>query len=117
MYIKNIPLFDTNINSNTFIDKSIMLNTKIDISEIENKLNKILDKFNEKIKYYIHCDESFYDISFNVGFQQYQAMIETSITINIYKNDINKAIIVISKKIDEHPEWADVKKELFKKLM
>jgi hypothetical protein len=114
MHIKNIPLFNLDTNSKNFSDKYIFLQTNKDVFDIENNLNNILDKFTEKIKYYIDCNESLYDISFNVGIQQYQAMVDTSFTINIYKNTNNKIILIISKNIDSHPEWNELKKNLFK---
>jgi RNA binding exosome subunit len=110
-FIKSIPFFENNNNS-----KNIIIYTKKNIDDIEDRINNILDKYDEKCKYYIHCNESYYMLSFNVDIKQYDAMIQTEVQINIFKDKFNDAIIEIDKKIEEHPEWNDIKKDLHKKL-
>lgn len=116
MYIKNIPLFDSSVNAKTFSEKNILLYTKININDIEKKINTILDIHNDKIKYYIHCNDSLYELSFNIGMNQYDMMVETGVTLYIYKNNFDEAVIILNKKIDEHPEWLNVKNDIINKL-
>jgi hypothetical protein len=115
IFINNIPNFNKSLlNEN---EKNIILYTKINICDIENILNSTIDKFDEKCKYYINYFDSYYSLSFKVDINQLDAMMETSVQINIYKNDVNDSIIVIDKNIDSHPEWKDIKKNLYKNLI
>lgn len=115
VFINNIPLFNkSSLNEN---EKNIILYTKINICDIENILNSTLDKFDEKCKYYINFFDSYYSLSFKVDISQLDAMMETSVQINIYKNDLNDSVIIIDKNIDSHPEWQEIKKKLYKNLI
>jgi len=102
MNTDKIPLFDVKITQKN--EKQKIITTSISIDNIENKLNKILDKVNENIQYYINITESYYCISFKVGLQQIDALIETMVHLYIYKDNNNLSIIGISEKINEHQE-------------
>ena len=111
-YINILPTYEDNLVSNDFE----LINTKINIENIENTLNKILDNFSEKCKYCINITESCYYVTFKVDINQLEAMCKTMVEIKLFKDNNNKSIIAISKEINEHPEWNDVYASLLKKI-
>jgi hypothetical protein len=113
MFIKNVPLY----NSFTLSDnKNIIINTKHQISTLENIINNILDKYNEKCKYYIDISNSYYCISFNVPIQQLDAMNDTMFYLYIYINSNNLGVVRLVNEKTEHPEWKLIKSDLIKNL-
>lgn len=115
IFVNNIPFLEKNVSTNE--EKNIILYTKININDIEYTLNSTLDKFDSLCKYYSNLHDSYYLLSFKVDISQVEAMMATSVQINVYKNDINDCIIVIDKNIDMHPQWVEIKKALFKNLI
>lgn len=110
-FIKIIPSYNESLSTNFDI-----IPTKISINDIESKINTILDKHSDICKYYINCDEASWVLSFNVGFDQIEAMIQTMVVINLFKDSNNISILTVSKEINEHQQWQDVHQSLFKKL-
>ena len=106
--IENIPL-DNKLDKNN--KKSITINTKRTIYDIENSINSILDKYN-KCKYYININDSYYCISFNVGLEQYNIMVDTMFYLYLYKNEENLCIINMVNEKEDHPEWLSIKNDL-----
>jgi hypothetical protein len=109
--VNNIPLYN-NLKNN----KEIIVKTSKSIYEIENSINNILDKYNEKCKYYIDINNSYYSVSFNVQINQLQGMIDTMLYIYIYKTNDNLSIIKIVDEKEEHPEFKIIKNDLVKVL-
>ena len=89
-----------------------IIHTKLEINNIENIVNDFLDGNNEILKYYFLIDENKWCVSFNVGMNQYDAMIKTMFEIKIYKDIDNNAILYISKEIGDHEQWSEIYKEL-----
>jgi hypothetical protein len=94
-----------------------IIHTKLEINNIENIINDFLDGNNEILKYYFFIDENKWCVSFNVGLNQYDAMIKTTFYIKIYKNIDNNAILYISNEINEHEQWADIYNKLLMILL
>ena len=94
-----------------------IIHTKLKINNIENIINNFFDANNEILKYYFFIDENKWCISFNVGLNQYDAMIKTMFDIKIYKDIDNNAILYISKEINEHEQWADIYNKLLSILL
>jgi len=113
MYIntENIKLYDKELmnNNQEFI-------TNINIKAIEEYINNILDKHSEICKYYINITENYWSVSFNVDNNQLEELCKSMFQINLYKDKNNKSIIIISNEISEYQEWANVHKDLIKKL-
>ena len=110
-FITNIPLFtDNNIIKDTFIIK-----THINIDNIEDYLNNILDQHNELCKYYINFEESMWTVSFNIGYDQIQFLMEDTFEIYLYKKD-NNSILLISNKIKNRHQWSNLYSDLLNKL-
>ena len=112
-FIKNFNIY----NESLINEKYKKIFTITDINIIEYKINNVLDKFSEKCKYYINYSDTqpYYCVSFildNYDNNNIQIMIKTSFEIYIYKNIDNKAVVVLSDGINNHPEWKDVKKSL-----
>ena len=103
--IKNIPLYD-NVAKEKY--RSNILITKINYENIERKINKLLDRYEEICKYYINIDEGFWGVSFNVGPEQIDAMIKTMFELRIFRTEENTINIFVSKEIGEHHQWSDV---------
>jgi len=99
-------------------DDIILIKTKIKTNNIEHFLNNILDsnKYNDICKYYINLIDYTYHVSFKVGLEQLDAMIDTSFEIEIYKDTNNNSVIIIGKKIKEHYEWKELYLELTREL-
>ena len=110
---KNIPLFNKSDKSDK---KDITINSKYTIYDIENEINNILDKHDIKCKYYINITESYYCVSFNVGINQYETMVDTMFYLYLYKNNENTCIIKIVNEKEDHPEWTTIKNDLIKNL-
>ena len=110
MFIKNISAF---INESTTND---IYYTSINIDNIETTINIILDKYSDTCKYYINCIDNNWCVSFNVGLEQYDAMVQTMFYINLYKDINNNAIITISKEIHDNEQWSAVLRDLLKNL-
>jgi hypothetical protein len=94
-----------------------IIHTKIDINKIENIINNFLDGNSKILKYYLFIDENKWCISFNVGLDQYDAMIKTMFEICIYKDTNNNAILYISKEINEHEQWVEIYNKLLEILL
>jgi len=142
MYLQNIPLYDNidresshkigsgfsesdiekeNIDKikeskSSKINKGLVIKTKYNIDKIEKVINNILDKHTDKCKYYVHIYESYYCISFNVGIEQLNAMIDTMFFLYIYKNENNEGIIKIVNEKEDHPEWTSIKNDIMRGL-
>lgn len=110
--ITNIPPFT---NDNTMIKDTFIIKTHINIDNIENYLNNILDKHNELCKYYINFKESTWTISFNIGYDQIEILMETTFEIYLFKKD-NNSILLISNKIKDRPEWNNLHSDLLNEL-
>jgi hypothetical protein len=100
------------IESHKTIKDEIVLNSDISIDNIKKSINKILDKNQETCKYYINYTNPSWTVSFNVDIRQLEAMIETSFEIIVYKDINNKTILVLTKEINEHPEWGNLYNEI-----
>jgi hypothetical protein len=111
----NIQKKSNSILENSF-QKQNIIKTKINLNNIENKINSILDKFDEFSKYYIHITENSWVVSFRVDINQLDALMKTSFEINIYKDINNNAILAISNEILEHPQWKTVYEALLREL-
>ena len=108
-YITKIDTYDASkINPNGLLE---VIYTKISIDDIEDLINKTLDKHSEICKYYIHMDDNYWVVSFNVQLDQVDVMIETMFEIRLYKNN-NNSIITLSNEIKEHQQWRDVYKAI-----
>ena len=108
-YITEIDTYDASkINPGGLLE---VIYTKIPIDDIEGLINKTLDKHSEICKYYIHMDDNYWVVSFNVQLDQVDVMIETMFEIRLYKNN-NNSIITLSNEIKEHPQWSDVYKAI-----
>ena len=106
-YITKIDTYDASkINPNGLLE---VIYTKISIDDIEDLINKTLDKHSEICKYYIHMDDNYWVVSFNVQLDQVDVMIETMFEIRLYKNN---SIITLSNEIKEHQQWRDVYKAI-----
>ena len=103
--IKNIPLYDTFVQEKY---SSNILCTNISHENIERKINKLLERYEELCKYYINIDEGLWGVSFNVGADQIDAMVKTMFELRIFKTEENKINIYVSKEIREHHQWSDV---------
>lgn len=97
-------------------NESKRFNTKYSIDQIENIINGILDKYSDFCKYYIDLENQFYCVSFNVSYDQIEAMNLTMFTINIYKDHNNSSIVIFSKEICEHHQWQGVFNDFLKKF-
>jgi hypothetical protein len=91
-----------------------LINTSVPADLIEKKLNKLFDKYPEICKYYINLSNSTYNVSFNVGLEQLNAMNETMFQIKIFKNIDNGAVLLVSNQVAEHPQWNEIYIELLK---
>jgi hypothetical protein len=105
MFIKNIPIYD---NACKELYKSNFLVTNINHENIERKINKLLDRYDDICKYYINIDESYWGVSFNVGIDQLDAMVKTMFELRIFKTEEGTININVSKEIEEHQQWSDV---------
>jgi hypothetical protein len=108
---ENILIYDDNQRNKGFIIK-----TKKNINDIENIINNILDKYQDKCKYCININDAYYSISFNVGLNQLDAMMETIFLIYIYKSNIDLGIIKLVHEKEEHPEWTPIKNDLIREF-
>ena len=86
--------------------------TKISITNIENKINNILEKYKDLLKYYINISDNYWGVSFNVGMEQIQEMIDSMFCIYLYKDVSNNAIILLSKEVNDYPQWNSVRGDL-----
>lgn len=93
-----------------------IINTKINVNDIENIISKVLDKHSEMCKYYINIDESYWGVSFNVGTDQLEVMCQTMFEIRLYKDTNNCAVICLTKDVTELQQWNDVYRSLLSKL-
>jgi len=107
--IQDIPIFDNSIKEKY---RSCLLYTNINHKNIENKINRLLDKHQDICKYYINIEECYWIVSFNVGIEQVDAMIKTMFEIRIFKNNEDNINIYLSKEIEEHQQWNDVLQSL-----
>ena len=71
-YITNFPTY---AKTSLTEDNNIYMSNTTPINEIERTICKILDKYSEMCKYYINIMESSITVSFNVGLDQYEAML------------------------------------------
>jgi hypothetical protein len=93
-----------------------IINTKINVNDIENIISKVLDKYSEMCKYYINIDESYWGVSFNVGADQLEIMCQTMFEIRLYKDTNNCAVICLTKDVTELQQWNDVYRSLLSKI-
>ena len=114
MFIKNIPIYDY-LAEEKYCKNIIKTNIKSD--DIEEKINKILDKHSNTCKYYININDSTWVVSFNVGIDQIEAMIKTMFEIRIFKDENNLVKIYFSEEIKEHEQWAEIYNDLIKNLL
>lgn len=113
MYIK----IDTvNIFDQELINKNQQFKTNIHLNNIEDYINSILDKHSDTCKYYFNINENYWSVSFNVGMNQIEAMCKSTFEINLYKDNNNNSIIIISDEINEYEQWSEVYRDLVKKL-
>lgn len=112
--LSNIQLYNNNNLLND--DNHEIIKSKISISEIENSIHSILDKFDDKCKYYFDLNNNFWLVSFKVDIDQLDAMIQTMFEIYLFKDENDRSIIIISNEINSHHEWSDVLKSLKKNL-
>ena len=112
-YITNFPTY---AKTSLTEDDNIYISNTTPINEIERTICKILDKYSEMCKYYINITESAITVSFNVGLDQYEAMVGTMVEIKLYKTDDEKSIITISKEITQHSQWQELYQNLLSKL-
>jgi len=110
-YITKFPYYEVVDNDNNIIHVN-----KIELDSIERTLISVLDNHGSICKFYINITESYFCISFNVGSDQSDAMIATSFQINIYRNNTNHPIIILSKEIYEHQQWSDVLNSILSKI-
>jgi hypothetical protein len=111
MYIKNIPIFNSFELKNTNIDNIIY--TVVNTNNIEIEIEKILDKYDSQIQYYIDCNNSFYCVSIkNIT----ENPVKPQFNINVFKNEDNIAIIILSNDINEYEGWNEIKRKLLKNL-
>lgn len=134
-YIETIPDFNENLrepirlkseipflnqfnsdSSDTMKYSYEIINTKINVNDIENIISKVLDKYSEMCKYYINIDESYWGVSFNVGTDQLEVMCQTMFEIRLYKDTNNCAVICLTKDVTELQQWNDVYRSLLSKL-
>jgi hypothetical protein len=117
---QNIPYYN-----NSLKNENQVIFTKIPIDKIENIINNILDKNNNKIRmnvnevefekynYYINLDEFYWSISLNLSINNIEIIQKTAFEINIYKDELNNSVIKISDEINnpseyEGLEWDDL---------
>ena len=93
-----------------------IINTKINVNDIENIISTVLDKHSEICKYYINIDESYWGVSFNVGTDQLEVMCQTMFEIRLYKDTNNCSVICLTKDVTELQQWNDVYRSLLSKL-
>jgi hypothetical protein len=93
-----------------------VINTKININDIENIISKVLNKHSDICKYYINIDESYWGVSFNIGNDQTEIMCQTMFEIKLYKDVNDCAVICLTKEISEFQQWSDIYKSLLYKL-
>jgi hypothetical protein len=111
--IFNIELFPL-YEENSLINECTTLHTKTCINDIENKLNRILDKHERMCSYYMNIT----DVSYCIELKQ---MVENmtrdgSFEIKIYKSIDNKAIVTLSRTVSEVPYWSQLHEDLLRKL-
>lgn len=112
-YISNIKDFSEDLS--VFNDEIIYSN--IPINNCEKYINAILDTHSDICKYYINCVESCWSVSFNVNIEQYDAMVQTTFEIKLFKNIKNdNGIIILTKEIGQHDQWNNIHGDLRKKL-
>lgn len=92
------------------------INTKISIHDIESNILKILDKYSQICKNYIHIDDSCLCISFDTDIDQIKGILNTSFEIKIYDDGNKNAIIGLSKKIYENQHWSPLLNDLLQEL-
>lgn len=134
-YIKTIPDFNEKLrdpvrlspeisilketkNSSSSEDQYLyeIINTKIGVNDIENIINRVLDKHSEICKYYINIDDAYWGVSFNVGEDQLEIMCQTMFEIRVYKDSNDFVVVCLSKDITEVQQWSDVYASLLSKL-
>ena len=106
--ISKINLFDeTKKTDNT-------IKTSIKIIDIEDKMNKILDKYSEFSRFYFNLTDYYWVISFKPEVCQgdFELITKTMLEIMIYKDSNNNSIINISENINKVKEWSDLLKDL-----
>ena len=132
-YIKTIPDFNEKLRDPVRLAPEISLlkhtkdtcenqylyeiiNTKISANDIENIINKVLDKHSEMCKYYINIDDAYWGVSFNVGEDQLEIMCQTMFEIRVYKDKNDFVVVCLSRDITEVQQWSDVYASLLSKL-
>lgn len=110
------------LNIEDFTDELLNFNgeiiySNIPINNCEKHINEALDKYSNICKYYINCSNASWSVSFNVGMDQIEAMVQTTFEIKLFKNTKNDCgIIILTKEIGEHEQWNDVHKDFIKKF-
>ena len=105
--IENIPIYDKNIKL-----ENIIIKTKINIHDIERKINKILDKQSKICSYYIILNDYTYISSFNhQSVQSFEDVIKYMIEISLYKEN-DCAVLEVSKIIEDVEPWREIYSQL-----
>ena len=112
VFIKTFEIY----NEKYLDNDSEIFYTKINIENIENTINKILNKHDDICKYYINITDSIYTVSFNVDMNQLEAMCKTAFEIKLFKNNDNNSVVILSNQITEHQQWSEVYTSLVKKF-
>lgn len=94
------------------------LHTRININNIEHKLNHILDKYHKLCSYYLNITDLLYSVEINCEMQNMiENMAENGMfEIKIYKSIDDKAIITLSKSVSEYQHWSQLYETLIRKL-
>jgi Na+/phosphate symporter len=109
--VESVNLFEQEL-----LNDNQKFNTNVNINKIEDFINNILNKHQDLCKYYFNITENYWSVSFNVGMDQLEAMCKSAFEINLYKDNNNNSIIVISNEINDFEQWSDLYRDLIKKL-
>jgi len=110
-YILNIKDFTAELLD--FNDE--ILYSNIPVNTCEKHINETLDKYSNICKYYINCNNSLWSVSFKVGIDQIEEMVQTTFEIKLFKNIKNgNGIIILTNEIGEHEQWRDLHKDFIK---
>ena len=77
---RNIEIY----KENTVKNEAETIFTKIDLDKIDDIIHKILDKYSDFCKYYFNIDETYWEVSFNVGLDQFEEMCQTMFEIYLF---------------------------------
>ncbi len=109
----NIPTYN-DINENT--NNKVIIKTNLHPDKLEETINKILDNYQDKCKYYINLTDAHYTVSFKGGLEAHEPIFNTTFYLYLYKRDNNKSIVCMYNEKENHTEWKDVKKDIITTL-